>query len=121
MQTMSRRTEIVIRQEKMEIDENIIVVRKLIELLKEDKLDKKHKNEVLKIIINMDNATVSQKDRFISFYGLKKEKQKLTEISKEYNCSSNAVRVSIITLKNKLSRSDFIVKSIKKIIKEYEK
>ena len=104
----------------MRVDENIIVVRKLIEFLKEDKLDRKNKNEVLKIIINMDNATDFQKDRFISFYGLKKEKQKLREIAKRYNCSSNAVRVSIINLKNKLSRSDFIVKSIKKIITEYE-
>lgn len=56
---------------------------------------------------HLKNTTDIQKDRFISFYGLDKNSDKgqtLGEIAEKYNCSITAIRCSVISVKNKLSR-----------------
>ena len=56
---------------------------------------------------HLKNTTDIQKDRFISFYGLDKNSDKgqtLGEIAEKYNCSTTAIRCSVISVKNKLSR-----------------
>ena len=55
---------------------------------------------------HLKNTTDIQKDRFISFYGLDKNSDKgqtLGEIAEKYNCSTTAIRCSVISVKNKLS------------------
>ena len=56
---------------------------------------------------HLKNTTDIQKDGFISFYGLDKNSDKgqtLGEIAEKYNCSTTAIRCSVISVKNKLSR-----------------
>lgn len=97
------------------------ITDKLIELINESKLNYKQKQKVYILIKNLKNTTDIQKDRFISFYGLDKNSDKgqtLGEIAEKYNCSTTAIRCSVISVKNKLSRLNETTEIIKKIIDE---
>lgn len=105
----------------MSSDDNITLVDKLINFIEKDKLNKGQKKRLLKVIYGIENATKVQIDRFVLFYGLKQDRQKFTQISKIYNCSSSAIRGSVITVRNKLSRYEHVMKIVEKIVKQCEK
>ncbi len=97
------------------------ITDKLVELMNESKLSYDQKQKVCTVVKNLKNTTDIQKDRFISFYGLDKNSdkgQKLGEIAEKYNCSTTAIRRSVVSVKNKLSRLNENVEIIKKIIDE---
>lgn len=104
----------------MSSKDKIIIVKKLIHLLSNDKLNETQKMKLLKAIKSMQIATEIQKDRFILFYGLDKDRQKYKEIAQKYDCSYTAVRSSILETKNKLSRVENLMDTIKEIVDECE-
>lgn len=97
------------------------IVDKLIKLMEKSLLNANQKKVIRKIVNNLENTTEIQKDRFILFYGLDEERcetRKLREIAVKYNCTTTAIRRSVITVKNKLSRLEKDVKLIAKVIQE---
>lgn len=97
------------------------ITDKLIELMNESKLNKDQKQKIYIVVKNLKKTTDIQKDRFISFYGLGKnsdKRQTLVEIAEKYNCSTVAIRHSVVSVKNKLSRLNENVEIIKKVIDE---
>lgn len=97
------------------------IVDKLIKLMEKSLLNVNQKKVIRKIVNNLENTTEIQKDRFILFYGLDEERcetRKLREIAAKYNCTTTAIRQSVITVKNKLSRLEKNVKLIAKVIQE---
>lgn len=88
-----------------DIDKNSIV-DSLLELARKTKLNKNQKNRFSNIVDNLENATETQKERFIMYYGLNTNGMdftKLSKIAQIYGCTTPAIRNSIITLRNKLS------------------
>lgn len=92
--------------------ENQHIRDKFIKALKNNKIDKSKKEELLKIVMNLNTST-KRKERFIMYYGLdknKKEIHSISEISKLQGCSYSGVRQSIIAIQSKLITSSDIDK-----------
>lgn len=102
-------------------DDNITLVDKLIEFIEEGKLNKEQKKNLLKAIYSIEEITKIQIDRFALFYGLEQDRQKFVQISKIYKCSSSAIRGSVVTVRNKLSRYENVMQVVKKIVNQCEK
>ena len=94
---------------------------KLIIALKQNKLNDIQKEKILKIITNMENASLKQKERFIMYFGLDNKKIKVhdyKEIAKQQKCSSSNIRQAIRTVSSKIVRlSDKEIDEIRKILK----
>lgn len=108
----------------MEYEEKRDVIRELLNILKKNNISQNYKKIIYNIVTNLPEKTAIQKDRFIKLFWLNpkaKEKYTLTLLAKEYHCSNNAIRVSIITVKSALTRiSDEDIKILKKIIEIYK-
>lgn len=100
-----------------------LVVDELLELAKKSKLNTNQKKRILNIVENLDNATETQKERFILYYGFNDngmDFRNLTKISKAYGCTTSAVRLSVVSLKNKLSKLNEEFKIIEQVVNECE-
>lgn len=107
----------------MKDNNKIIIVNNLLALAKQSKLNYKQKSKILKIIKNLSIATEKQKERFIIYYGLDDNGVRisnLTAIAKLDGCTMSAVRSSVISIKNKLTRLDKEFEIFKEIIGECE-
>lgn len=101
-----------------------LVVNELLDLAKKSKLNSDQKRKILNIVENLDNATETQKERFIIYYGFNDNGlnlRNLTKIEKAYDCTPSAVRLSVITLKNKLSRLNEEFEIIEQVVTECDK
>lgn len=99
------------------------IVNKLIRIMEKSELNSEQKKRIVKVVKNLEMATEIQKERFILFYGLDDNGSKirtLKQIAEKYNCTTNAIRVSVVTVKNKLSRLEKNVKIIENIVQECE-
>lgn len=100
------------------------VVNELLELAKKSKLNSEQKKRIVKIVENLEDATETQKERFIIYYGFNDNGvnlRNLTKIAKSYGCTPSAVRLSVVTLKNKLSRLNEEFEIIEQVVTECDK
>lgn len=105
----------------MKFKEKSEIVDELIELMKKSLLNRDQKQKILNIVNEMNIATENQKNRFILFYGLDENRsdyRTLGKIAKKDNCTTSAVRLSIITVRNKLSRLKEEFEIIEQIVNE---
>lgn len=99
------------------------IVSSLIELIEQSKLNINQRTQIIEIIENLNIATETQKERFLMYYGLNKNGTKsknFTEISKLYGCTPSAIRLSVVTVKNKLSRLNKEFEILEKIVNSFE-
>ncbi len=94
---------------------------KLIIFLEEHTLDDIQKQKLLNIIMSMKNTTIMQKERFILYYGLDQNKEKIhsaSKIAKLQNCSTSNIRQAINKVKSKIPRlEDEEIDIIREMIK----
>ena len=105
----------------MDKDEKSEIVKTLVELAENSKLNNEQKDRIVEILDNMDILTETQRERFIMYYGLNTnglDFRTLEKIAKIYKCSTSAVRLSVVTVKQKLVRLDEEFKIIEDIVKE---
>lgn len=105
----------------MGLEEKSLIVDSLIELAKKSKLNSNQKKRILDMIESLDNATEIQKERFILYYGFNtngRDFRNLTKIAKSYGCTVNAVRASVVSLRNKLSKLKKEFKIIEQVVNE---
>ena len=103
----------------MKFEDKSIIIDKFIELAKKSKLNSEQK----KIIENLNETTETQKERFILYYGLNEfgpDVKNLNKIAKIYGCTASAVRGSVISVKNKLSKLNEEFKVIEQVVTECE-
>lgn len=70
------------------------------------KVNNQKKEILYSLVMQLEHQTEKQKRRFIMYYGLNKNNNalKFSEISKIEKCSSSAIRDSIITIRNKITK-----------------
>ncbi|MBP3596892.1 MAG: hypothetical protein J6J60_05800 [Clostridia bacterium] len=105
----------------MNIDEKSEIVSTLIKLAENSKLNNEQKDRIVEILDNMDIITETQRERFIMYYGLNTnglDFRTLDKIARIYECSTSAVRFSVVTVKQKLVRLEDEFKIIIDIVKE---
>lgn len=91
----------------MKFNERVEIVERVIDLLKHNKINQNQKEQVYNIVMNINNKTDKQKDRFTKFYNLQPLQEKhytLSEIAKQYGCSISAINYSIISIRAALFR-----------------
>ena len=105
----------------MNKDEKSEIVGTLVKLAENSKLNNEQKDRIVEILDNMDILTDTQRERFIMYYGLNTnglDFRTLEKIAKIYKCSTSAVRLSVVTVKQKLVRLEEEFKIIAEIVKE---
>ena len=105
----------------MDKDEKSEIVKTLVELAENSKLNNEQNDRIVEILDNMDILTETQRERFIMYYALNTnglDFRTLEKIAKIYKCSTSAVRLSVVTVKQKLVRLDEEFKIIEDIVKE---
>lgn len=91
----------------VKFNERVEIVERVIDLLKHNKINQNQKEQVYNIVMNINNKTDKQKDRFTKFYNLQPLQEKhytLSEIAKQYGCSISAINYSIISIRAALFR-----------------
>lgn len=97
----------------------------LLDYMKQYNISNKHKEQVYRVVLKLPKKTNLQKARFIRYYGLQPtefKKETLSAISKDQNCTPNAVRSSVIAIRIATFRihdEDFSI--LEKIYEEYHK
>lgn len=107
----------------MKFEDKSIIIDKFIELAKKSKLNCEQKKRIVHIIENLNETTETQKERFILYYGLNEfgpDAKNLNIIAKIYGCTASAVRGSVISVKNKLSKLNEEFKVIEQVVTECE-
>lgn len=105
----------------MKVKDKSSVVDELLELAKKTKLNSTQKKRILNIVENLDNATETQKERFIIYYGFNDNGmnfRNLTKIAKVYGCTPSAVRTSVVSVRNKLIRLKENFEILEEVVKE---
>lgn len=105
----------------MERAEKNKIIETLIKLAKTSKLNNEQKKKIVKVLDNMDIITETQRERFIMYYGLNTnglDFSNLAKIARIYNCTTSAIRLSVVTVRNKLVRLDEEFKIIEDVVKE---
>ena len=73
--------------------------------LKKGWVSDEKKKSLYQLVMNLENRTECQKERFILLYGLKpeqKEKYNYTSLGREKGCAGSAIRYSISRIKSDL-------------------
>lgn len=107
----------------MKFEDKSIIIDKFIELAKKSKLNSEQKKRIVQLIENLNETTETQKERFILYYGLNEygpDAKNLNKIAKIYGCTASAVRGSVISVKNKLSKLNEEFKVIEQVVTECE-
>ena len=93
----------------------------MINFLEVEILNDTQRQQLFDIVINMKETTLLQKERFILYYGLDKDKAKIHSCSKIatiQNCTSSNIRQAINKIKSRFIRlSDEEIDQIREIIK----
>lgn len=104
-------------------DEKILVRDELLKLLRNGKLSKTQKTEILNLIEQDDDATDNERERFSLYYGLnvnEKEPLNFKQIAQLYGCSESSIRTSVYNMKRKMLKYTDLEENeiVKRIIKE---
>lgn len=105
----------------MNSDEKSLTIDTLLELAKKSKLNNNQKNKIVQIVENMDNVTETQRERFIMYYGLNTnglDFKNMKKIAKIYKCTISAIRISIVSVRNKLVRLNEGFEVIEQVLNE---
>lgn len=89
----------------MNIEERSDVVYQILELAKNKLLNETQKQKLYNIVMNLDNRTENQKQRFLLYYNLKQNQRNtygLTDIARLQNVTPNAIRCSGGRIRNAL-------------------
>lgn len=89
----------------LNIEERSDDVYQILELAKNKLLNETQKQKLYNIVMNLDNRTENQKQRFLLYYNLKQNQQNtygLTDIARLQNVTPNAIRCSIGRIRNAL-------------------
>lgn len=81
------------------------IVYSLLSNVKENKITYSQKRILYDFVINLENKTLLQKERFILYYNLDStdlKKHTFSELSKKYGCSAEAVKLSHDTIRRAL-------------------
>ena len=108
----------------MEYEEKRNVVYSLLKILRTKQINEYHRKTIFNIVMRIPNKTIKQKMRFIDFYGLNPQNRKrctLNSIAEENNCTANAIRTSVVTIKSALTRiSDEDISILKRIVNKHK-
>ncbi len=105
----------------MDFDERSNIVYQLITIAEKRLLNDYQKQEVCNIVNRLENKTTTQAERFILLYNLKlgEKEYRQCDLAKKYNCSSNAIRLSVNRIRSKLiSTKDEDLLTLKQIVNE---
>ena len=97
----------------------------LLDYIKKYNISDRYKEQIYNVVLKLPKKTDLQKERFIRYYGLQPtefKKETLSAISREENCTPNAVRNSVISIRIAMFRihdEDFSI--LEKIYEEYHK
>lgn len=110
----------------MNIEERSDVVYQILVLARNNLLNEIQKQKLYNIVMNLDNRTENQKQRFLLYYNLKKNQQNtygLTDIARLHNVTPNAIRCSVGRIRNALvnlqDERNLILKELLDEIKKY--
>ena len=93
--------------------------------MKKYNISDRYKEQIYNVVLKLPKKTDLQKERFIRYYGLQPtefKKETLSAIAREQNCTPNAVRSSVISIRIAMFRihdEDFSI--LEKIYEEYHK
>ena len=108
----------------LNIEERSDVVYQILKLANNNLLDEIQKQKLRAIVLNLNNRTDNQKQRFLLYYNLKKNQQNtygLTDVSRLHNVTPHAIRCSIGRIRNALvNLQDEKILAIKEILEDYE-
>ena len=102
----------------MNYEEKRGIIDKLEELALKDKYSIEHKKQLFKLIMNLKEGTLLQKERYILYYGFNIDKDRrcgYTEISKMYKCTPANIKGSVLAMRRAL------IRLLPDKIKEFEK
>lgn len=97
----------------------------ILDYMKKYNIYDRYKEQIYNVVLKLPKKTDLQKERFIRYYGLQPtefKKETLSAISREENCTPNAVRSSVISIRIAMFRihdEDFSI--LEKIYEEYHK
>ncbi|HIT71901.1 MAG TPA: hypothetical protein IAD08_08355 [Candidatus Scatovivens faecipullorum] len=97
----------------------------ILDYMKKYNISDRYKEQIYNVVLKLPKKTDLQKERFIRYYGLQPtefKKETLSAISREENCTPNAVRNSVISIRIAMFRihdEDFSI--LEKIYEEYYK
>ena len=97
----------------------------ILDYMKKYNISDRYKEQIYNVVLKLPKKTDLQKERFIRYYGLQPtefKKETLSAISREENCTPNAVRNSVISIRIAMFRihdEDFSI--LEKIYEEYHK
>lgn len=93
---------------------------KLITFLEKKTLNDTQKYQLFELIMNIEDATPMQKERFILYYGLDKEKiHSASKLAKLQHCTQSNIRQAINKIKSKIIRlPDEKIDIIREVIEE---
>ena len=97
----------------------------ILDYMKKYNIYDRYKEQIYNVVLKLPKKTDLQKERFIRYYGLQPtefKKETLSAISREENCTPNAVRNSVISIRIAMFRihdEDFSI--LEKIYEEYHK
>lgn len=77
--------------------------------LKKGWISSEEKQSLYELVINLEERTISQRERFILLYSLnpeQKEKYNYSSLGRKEGCSASAVRYSVGRIKNALANLD---------------
>ena len=97
----------------------------ILDYMKKYNISDRYKEQIYNVVLKLPKKTDLQKERFIRYYGLQPtefKKETLSAISREENCTPNAVRSSVISIRIVMFRihdEDFSI--LEKIYEKYHK
>ena len=97
----------------------------ILDYMKKYNISDRYKEQIYNVVLKLPKKTDLQKERIIRYYGLQPtefKKETLSAISREENCTPNAVRNSVISIRIAMFRihdEDFSI--LEKIYEEYYK
>ena len=89
----------------MNIEERSDVVYHILELAKNNLLNEVQKQKFYDIVMNLDNRTENQKQRFLLYYNLNVNQEQIyrqCDLARLYDVSPNAIRCSVGRIRNAL-------------------
>ena len=92
----------------MQFTEERLIVRALMDYMKKNNISNSNKEKIYNMVIDLENKTELQKERFIRYYGLKPKdfiRENMCVIAKKENVKPRAVRSSIFAIRHALAHT----------------
>ncbi len=93
-----------IPQVRFKPQRRVEIVDRLLEISKQNLLNTEQKSKIRTIVNSMSKRTENQRNRFILYYNLipTETKARLCDLAKACNCSTSAIRSSVMRIRNNL-------------------